>query len=126
MNWAYRITWSQIFIAAGLGGMIAGAIDPLEGWPEIAIGCVAVAVGAGIESSRYWVVILVGSVLIGLGVAAMLLLSQMGGIGGNSGRSMWWGLTILPYPVGWFVELVAGVFAFIETIKKSRAQRPGV
>jgi hypothetical protein len=31
------------------------------------------------------------------------------GIGRSTGRSMWWGLVILPYPVGWLMALAGGV-----------------
>ena len=45
---------------------------------------------------RVWVFILVA-----IGVGAMWGLTRVGGIGGNSGRSMWWGVLILPYLIGW-------------------------
>jgi hypothetical protein len=42
-------------------------------------------------------------------VAWLWAISSMGGIGGNSGRSWWWGLPIVLYPVGWGVSLVGAV-----------------
>ena len=40
-------------------------------------------------------------ILIALGVVALWGLSSGGGFGGDSERSMWWGLLVLPYPIGW-------------------------
>ena len=40
-------------------------------------------------------------ILIAIGVGALWGLSAMGGFGGSSGRSMWLGLLILPYLIGW-------------------------
>jgi len=45
---------------------------------------------------RVWVFI-----LIAIGVGAVWGLTWIGGFGGNSGRSMWWGVLILPYLIGW-------------------------
>jgi len=51
-------------------------------------------------------------VLIAVGVGALFGLSALGGVGGRSGHSMWWLLTVLPYPVGWVMGLV-GVLALV-------------
>jgi hypothetical protein len=40
-------------------------------------------------------------ILIAIGVGALWGLSMVGGIGGKSGHSIWWGLLILPYLLGW-------------------------
>ena len=40
-------------------------------------------------------------ILIAIGVGALWGLSMAGGFGGRSGRSMWWGVLILPYLIGW-------------------------
>jgi hypothetical protein len=39
----------------------------------------------------------------------MWILSSKGGFGGTTGLSVWWASTLLPYPVGWFIALVAGI-----------------
>ena len=39
--------------------------------------------------------------------------SRMVIIGGKSGRSMWWGLLVLPYAVGWLMALVDGVVGLV-------------
>lgn len=35
--------------------------------------------------------------------------SAIGGIRGNTGRSVWWALALMPYPVGWLLGLVFGM-----------------
>jgi hypothetical protein len=46
-------------------------------------------------------------VLVAIGVGLMFGMSAMGGIGGHTGRSMWWALALLPYPIGWVLGLTA-------------------
>ncbi|WP_166806285.1 hypothetical protein [Cryobacterium cheniae] len=48
-----------------------------------------------------------------------------GGIGGTTGNSLWWGLLILPYPVGWFMAAAGAVYLFIRYLKTRKlAPRP--
>jgi hypothetical protein len=96
---------------AGVLGMLIGAVDPLEGSAIILPGAALVALGAFVGKSRYRVFLYSSFVLTAIGVAAMLLLSQWGGFGGNSGRSNWWWLAILPYPAGWIIGLTTAAFA---------------
>jgi uncharacterized membrane protein YhdT len=48
------------------------------------------------------------------GVGPVLLISAFGGVGGNTGRSIWWSLTCLPQPLGWILCLVVGVCILAE------------
>jgi hypothetical protein len=98
--------WSRWLIAAGLAVMIFGALDPLEGSIAILLGAVLVAVGAALVRSPYRTLPYWALGLLTLGVATLFGMSAVGGIGGTSGRSLWWGLTLLPYPVGWVLGLV--------------------
>ena len=98
-----RNAWSRVLVIAGNIGMVVGAIDPLEGALLILPGSGLVAIGTYLSQGehrftayRVWVF-----VLIAIGVGAMWGLSSVGGIGGDSGRSMWWGVLILPYLIGW-------------------------
>jgi len=98
-----RNAWSRVLVIAGSIGMVVGAIDPLEGSILILPGSGLVALGTYLSHSerrftayRTWVFI-----LIAIGVGAMWGLSSVGGVGGDSGRSMWWGVLILPYLIGW-------------------------
>jgi hypothetical protein len=91
--------------AAGFVAMIVGAVDPLEGSVLILIGGGLVALGAFLARDErrlvvYWAVVFA---LIVVGVAAMWGLTAVGGIGGSSGRSMWWSVLLLPYLAGWML-----------------------
>lgn len=95
--------WSRILIIAGSIAMLVGAIDPMEGSLLILPGSGLVALGTFLGQSerrftayRVWVFILIAT-----GVGALWGLSMVGGFGGSSGRSMWWGVLILPYLIGW-------------------------
>ena len=114
-------------ILSGLGaiGFVAGAIDPLEGSVVILAGS-ALLLGAEIVRGpqrrhlRLWTTVLV---LIAIGVAMMAALSSVGGIGGRTGRSWWWGLLLLPYPAGWLLGvggLLAGLIRFLRGGAASR------
>ena len=47
----------------------------------------------------------------------MFGMSALGGVGGTSGRSIWWILLCLPYPIGWVLGLVGAA-------RKLREPRP--
>jgi hypothetical protein len=49
-----------------------------------------------------------------VGVAALWGLSVIGGFGGTSGRSYFWGRFVVPYPIGWLAGLIGGVRALGE------------
>jgi hypothetical protein len=102
------IIWSRIFVIVGLAGMLLGAVDPLEGSFIILPAVGLVALGAILGKSRHRVLLYWSFALVVIGIAAMVMLSHFGGIGGNTGRSMWWAVIILPYPVGWLLGLAGG------------------
>ena len=83
--------------------MVVGAIDPMEGSLIILPGGLLFAFGGllgreerRVVTYRIWV-----AALITAGVGALWGSSMIGGFGGETGRSMWWGLIFLPYPIGW-------------------------
>ncbi len=87
---------SRILIIVGSISMLIGAIDPLEGSFLILSGNALVALGTllgqrerRVITYRAWVFI-----LIAIGVGALWALSAVGGIGGASGHSNWWGIVI--------------------------------
>jgi hypothetical protein len=95
--------WSRVLIVVGGIAMVVGAIDPLEGSLVILPGSALFALGSRLgreerrlTAYRVWVLILIAA-----GVSALWGLSAIGGIGGSSGPTVWWGLLLLPYPVGW-------------------------
>jgi hypothetical protein len=113
-----RRLWSHILVIVGLVAMLIGAIDPLEGSLVILPGSGMVALGAFLAGSRYRMLLFRACILMALGVAALFVISAFGGMGGRSGHSMWWGLFILPYPVGWVMGLVGGILRLIECFKR--------
>jgi hypothetical protein len=98
--------------------LLVGALDPMEGSVLIAAGAVLAAwLGVG-TSSRSRTLLLWGAGLTVVGVAALFGFSALGGIGGDSGRSNWWALTFVPYPVGWIASLV-GAFRLVAEVRRS-------
>ena len=83
--------------------MLLGAVDPMEGSLLILPGSGLVALGTFLEHGerRRFLYRLGVFLLILLGVGALWGLSMVGGFGGTSGRSNWWGVLVLPYLVGW-------------------------
>ena len=94
---------SRMLTTIGFIGMIIGAMDPMEGAFIILPGSGLVLLGTYLGRSekrlityRLWVFL-----MILVGVAALVGFSMLGGLGGPSQYSMWWGLLILPYPLAW-------------------------
>ncbi len=98
-----RKLWSRILITVGSIAMLIGALDPMEGSIVILPGSGLVALGTFVgHGERRWIAYRVWVfILIAIGVGAMWGLTMVGGFGGNSGRSNWWGMLILPYLIGW-------------------------
>jgi len=101
--------WSRILAVAGLVVMLLGAVDPLEGSLVILPGSALLAIAAWLGQSRQRKVLYWALVAVAAGVGVMWGMTAMGGIGGSTGRSMWWALLLLPYPAGWVMGLVGGV-----------------
>ena len=85
-----RQKWSRVLVVVGLAAMLLGAVDPLEGAFVILPAAALVAAGAFLTGSRYRIPLYWSVLQIAVGVAALIALSVMGGIGGTTGRSMWW------------------------------------
>lgn len=102
-----RALWSRILIIVGSIAMLVGALDPLEGALAILPGSGLVALGTFLGScERRLIAYRTGVfILVALGVGAMWALSAQGGFGGKTGRSVWWGLLLLPYLVGWVMAI---------------------
>jgi len=95
-------------VVIGSIGLLAGGLDPMEGSVLILIGSGLVALGTFLGQGerrliRYRALVFL---LLAIGVAALWGLSAVGGIGGKSGLSMWWGLLLLPYLIGWPMAIV--------------------
>jgi len=91
-----------LFVIGGIG-MLVGALDPLEGSLLILPASALVALGTFLSPTerRFLPYRVLVFVLIAMGVGAMWWLTSVGGFGGSSGRSMWWGTLLLPYLIGW-------------------------
>jgi hypothetical protein len=93
----------------GAAALVLGAIDPLEGSFVIVAGAGAAMAAAHLGGLRGRRLLDWGGALAALGVAALVGMSAAGGIGPSTGRSYWWSLLVLPYPVGWLLSLSGAV-----------------
>jgi len=117
------VLWSRVCVLVGGLAMLFGAVDPLEGCVIILAGSALVLVGTFLGQAErpllgYWIATVA---LIVVGVGAMFALSAMGGIGGSSGHSLWWGVLILPYPVGWIMGMVNLVVRLVKNVRHRAA-----
>lgn len=96
----------NILFWIGVTLLLGGILDPLEGSVVVILGSVAVVLALYLKKEILWRKLFFASLLLTLGIGMMFLLSSLGGIGGKSPYSIWLGLLILPYPVGWIVSVV--------------------
>ena len=109
-----RQQWLHTSAWVGVAGLVVSMIDPMEGaFIALPFGAV-LASSAFFSASRYRVALLWSFGSMAVGVAVLLGLTAIGGIGGNSGHSPWWGLLLIPYPAGWLASLVCGVLLLRE------------
>jgi hypothetical protein len=103
--------------------MVVGALDPLEGSVLILAGSGLVALGSWLGGQARSIVVyrmwLFG--MIAFGVIALFVLSAMGGFGGKTGRSMWWALVLLPYPIGWLLGIANLITRAIDRLRHRHA-----
>jgi hypothetical protein len=99
--------WSRLVSVVGAVSLVTGSFDPMEGSALIlpGTGLLALASYLGHEDRRVIAYRTWSFVLVALGVAALFALSASGGVGGSSARSTWWALLILPYLVGWSIDI---------------------
>ena len=97
--------WIRIVYIMGVVALIIGAIDPLEGSVLITVGSSLVALTTYMMQDRHWKIFLSSLVMIAFGVFFLFYFSSLGGFGGKSTLSWWWGTLILPYPIGWFMTI---------------------
>ena len=99
--------WSQVVSVVGAVGLVVGSFDPMEGSALILPGSGLLALGSYLrhEDRRLLAYRTWSFILVALGVGALFGLSAIGGVGGSSARSTWWALLILPYLVGWSIDI---------------------
>ena len=126
MDMSIKASSSRVLSMLGGIGLLAGAVDPLEGSFVILAGSALLWGGEVMKVPErrqlgLWTSVFV---LIAVGVGVMFGLSAAGGIGGRSGRSWWWGVLLLPYPAGWLLGvggLLAGLLRFLR--RRAAARR---
>jgi len=101
-----KINWARIIYIIGVVALTIGIVDPLEGSVVILAGSALVALSTFLIKDRHWKIFLASFIMILIGVIALFYLSSLGGFGGQSTLSWWWGTLILPYPVGWLLSIV--------------------
>lgn len=94
-----------------------GTLDPMEGSLLIAPASIMIAIGSYLLQKKYWKFYVADSVLIAIGVFFLWFLSSLGGFGGNSRLSIWWGLTLVPYPLGWLLNIILLIISYFKSKK---------
>ena len=97
---------NQYLHVAGVILLLLGAIDPMEGSILIMIGSLLLALSLYLKQDAQWKFFTITFILIALGVGFLFFFSSLGGFGGASTLSWWWALLILPYPLGWLMEVI--------------------
>lgn len=99
--------WTHWLGVVGGVSLLVGSFDPMEGSALILPGSALLALGSylGHEDRRTVRYRTWSFILVALGVGALFGLSAIGGVGGSSGHSGWWALLILPYLIGWSIDL---------------------
>jgi hypothetical protein len=111
--------WFRPLVIAGLTAMLLGVVDPMEGSLVIAVGSVLVALATPRRESTVGGRVWLACLLIVAGVAALWIMSDFGGVGGTTGRSIWWLLLVAPYPAGWILGLI-GATQRLRELKRAR------
>lgn len=112
-----KINWIRVVFVIGIVALIIGAVDPLEGSIVIAAGSASLAFATQFMKDRHKNLFLGFFIAIAIGVIAMFILSSLGGFGGTSTLGWWWGVFILPYPIGWFISIT---LLIIRSLKKNK------
>jgi len=110
-----KVKWTRIIYIIGVIALIIGALDPLEGSVIIAAGSVLIIVSTYVKRDQHWKIFLASLIMIVIGVIFLFYFSSLGGFGGTSTLSWWWGILILPYPIGWLISITVLI---IRAVKK--------
>lgn len=100
-----KINWIRIIYIIGIVSLIIGILDPLEGSVIIVVGSGLLALSTYLTNDRNRKIFLTAFIMIIIGVYFLFYLSSLGGFGGKSSLSWWWGTLVLPYPIGWIIVI---------------------
>ncbi len=101
-----KFNWKKWLQILGVILFIAGSLDPMEGSVIIAIGSILLASVAYYFKKPFWKWFAANAFGISIGVFFLFFFSNLGGFGGKSTLSWWWGTLILPYPIGWLSNII--------------------
>jgi hypothetical protein len=105
-----KIKWTRVIYIIGVVALIIGTIDPLEGSVVLAAGSALIALSTYLTRDRHWKIFVASLIMILTGVLFLFYFSSLGGFGGTSALSWWWGILVLPYPVGWLMVIITLIF----------------
>ena len=111
--------WIRIIYVIGIIALIIGTLDPLEGAIVIVAGSTMITLSSYLEHDSHWKMFLVSLIMMVFGVYFLFYLSALGGFGGKSTLSWWWGILILPYPLGWLSTIILLIIRFIKKRQKA-------
>jgi len=114
-----KAKWTRVIYIIGVVALIVGALDPLEGAVLIMAGSALLALSTYVSSDRHSKIFTTSLIMIVIGVAFLFYFSSLGGFGGTSSLSWWWGLLILPFPIGW----VTIITVLIRRAIKNKSQK---
>ena len=114
--------WPRRLLLAGTIAMFVGVLDPLEGSIVILAAVAVAAFAARALHSRHAHLLYWALAFTFVGVAMLWGLSAVGGFGGPSGRTMWWAMTLVPYPIGFLL----GVIGAIRALRDSGPKAAGI
>ena len=112
----------RILYIIGVVILLIGAFDPLEGSVLIISGSAIVSLTTFLIRDRHWKMFLVILIMILFGVVFLFYFSSLGGLGEGSSYSMWWGLLMLPYPIGWLMMIITLIVWAIKKPNKIMAE----
>jgi lipopolysaccharide export LptBFGC system permease protein LptF len=108
-----KIDLNRIDYITGIVAILLGTIDPLEGSVLIVAGTALITFSLFRKKDKHFKIFLTALFMIIIGVFFLFYLSSLGGIGGNSDLSWWWGLLIIPYPLGWILSITMLILRMI-------------
>lgn len=103
----------KILFITGIALIILGIIDFMEGSVVICTGSALTALSSYKNNDQHKKLFLGLFIAIFTGVFFLFFFSSLGGFGGKSTLSWWWGILILPYPFGWLIAILLLIIRYI-------------